>query len=140
METTRYFRAGDQAQADDGANKVIDVSPFIGIWVNTKKDTTGFVKLVISESDGRLALRAFGSSSPELSDWGEVMADVFAENISAHEAMSFSAVYDFGFMETYLQSNLKQGTLVIATCNKFKDDNGRSNYYTREFFYQIDDE
>jgi hypothetical protein len=50
--------------------------------------------------------------------------------------MSFQAVYDFGFLESYLQANVKHGTLVIATCNRFRDGSGRSNYYTREFFYQ----
>ncbi len=54
--------------------------------------------------------------------------------------MSFTTTFDFGFMETQLQTNLKRGTMVIATTNKFSDLSGRSDYYTREFFYQVDDD
>jgi hypothetical protein len=136
METTRYFRTGDQAQADDGANKVIDVSPFIGTWVNTKKDTTGFVKLVISGSDGKLLLRAFGSASPELSDWGEVEAFAFSDSVKAHNGRAFSAVYDTGAMEVALQGNLNLGLMVLVSFNRFIDGSNRTNYINREFFHR----
>ena len=135
METTRYFRAGDQAQADDGANKVIDVSLFIGTWVNTKKDTTGFVKLIISESDGKLVLRAFGSAPPELSDWGEVEAFAFSDGVEAHNGRAFSAVYNTDTMEVALQGNLNLGLLVLVSFNRFIDGSSRTNYINREFFH-----
>ena len=136
IETMRYFRAGDQAQADDGANKVIDVSPFIGTWVNTKKDTTGFVKLAISEGDGRLLLRAFGSALHELSDWGEVEAFAFSDGVEAHNGRAFSAVYNTGAMEVALQGNLNLGLLVLVSFNRFIDGSSRTNYINREFFHR----
>ena len=142
MSVPQYSSAADRL--DDEQLKgpsMVDPTPFVGTWINTNDSARHKIaRVVISIKDGSLVVHAYGDCSPDLCDWGEVMADVFAESIRSHEAMSFSAVYDFGFMESYLQSNLKHGTLVIATCNKFKDDNGRSNYYTREFFYQTADE
>ncbi|PYS25175.1 MAG: hypothetical protein DMF72_02535 [Acidobacteria bacterium] len=142
MSVPQYSSAADRL--DDEQLKgpsMVDPTPFVGTWINTNDSARHKIaRVVISIKDGSLVVHAFGDCSPDLCDWGEVVADVFAESIGSHEAMSFSAVYDFGFMESYLQSNVKHGTLVIATCNKFKDDNGRSNYYTREFFYQTADE
>jgi hypothetical protein len=139
MSSPKYSSAADHWNAQPGQGpSTVDPAPFVGTWINTNDSARHKIaRVVISIRDGDLIVHAYGDCSPELCDWGEVSADVFAESISAHVAMSFSAVYDFGFMESYLQSNVKHGTLVIATCNKFKDDSGRSNYYTREFFYQI---
>jgi hypothetical protein len=136
METARYFRTGDQAQADHGVNKSIDLSPFIGTWVNTKKNTTGFVKLVISESDGKLVLRAFGSASPELSDWGEVEAFAFSDGVEANNGRAFSTLYNTGAMEVALQGNLNLGLLVLVSFNRFIDGSSRTNYINREFFHR----
>jgi hypothetical protein len=120
---------------------LVDPEPFVGTWTNTNDSARHKIaRVVLTIRDGVLIVHAYGDCTPELCDWGEVEASVFADSIDSLTAMSFSAIYDFGFMETYLQSNIKHGTLVIASCNRFKDDSGRSNYYTREFFYRIDDD
>src|SRR2546427_8604172 len=116
MDSMKYFRAGDQpATAKDGAQKTIDLSTFVGTWVNTKKDTTGFVKLIISENNRKLVLRAFGVSSPELSDWGQVEAFAFSDSVDAHNGRAFSASYDTGSIEVAMQGNLNLGLLVLVT-------------------------
>src|SRR5436305_13652837 len=112
MREMKYFRAGDQlniAHAEEGGS--VDLSPFIGTWVNTRKDTDGFVKLDISNRDGRLVLRAFGASSPELSDWGETEAHAYSDSIDKHNGRAFSAFYDTDFAEVALQGNLNLGLL-----------------------------
>lgn len=135
----RYTSATDlpeKAGAEEGPSRV-DASPFVGAWINTnegQRKRIGAVTMTLR--DGALVVHARGGCEPEVCDWGEVVAEVFASDVGAHTAMSFQAVYDFGFLESYLQANVKHGTLVIATCNRFKDGSGRSNYYTREFFYQ----
>ena len=136
METKKYLRTGDEAPADSGSNQLIDLSPFVGTWINTKKDTTGFVKLVVSETDGRLVLRAFGSSSPELSDWGEVEAFAFSDGVETHNGRAFSAVYTTGSIEVALQGNLNLGLLVLVSFNRFIDGSRRANYINREFFHR----
>src|SRR5919109_2714089 len=132
-----YFRAGDQpVKAEAGAKKASDLSPFLGTWVNTKKDTTGFVKLIISKRDRKLVLRAFGCSSPELSDWGEVEAFAFSDSVDSHNGRAFSASYDTGSVDVAMQGNLNLGLLVLVTFNRFKDSSSRANYINREFFHR----
>lgn len=112
-------------------------SPFLGVWVNTNEEGLARVtKLEILERNGTAAIRVFGSREGEPCDWGEVTLDMFADSVNSDAAMSFSGIYDFDFVNIYLQANLKYGTLVLATCNKFRDGSPRSDYYTREFFYR----
>ena len=135
----RYTSATDLPEkdvAEEGPSRV-DASPFLGTWINTNEGQRKRIAAVtMTLRDGALVVNAKGGCEPELCEWGEVVAEVFASGVGSHTAMSFQAVYDFGFLESYLQANVKHGTLVIATCNRFRDGSGRSNYYTREFFYQ----
>ena len=127
-------------EANSGPSRV-DPSPFAGTWVNTNDSAPHRIaKLVMTVRDGILIVHAWGYCTPDPCDWGEVPAEVYADSINSQTAMSFTAAFDFGFMETRLQTNLKRGTMVIATANKFSDLSGRSDYYTREFFYQVDDD
>jgi hypothetical protein len=110
--------------------------PLLGTWVNTNATTRGITKAVLTPSGDDVALRIFGASDDGVPrDWGEVGARPFAENIGSTAATAFSAFYDFGFMETALQAHIRQGLLIIAKFERFKDDSDRSNYFTKEFFY-----
>jgi hypothetical protein len=134
----RYTSATDLPEAagvEEGPSRV-DASPFVGTWVNTNEGQRQRIATITMRlRDDVLVVNAVGGCDDESCDWGETVADVFASGVGSHTAMSFQAIYDFGFLESYLQANVKHGTLVIATCNRFKDESGRSNYYTREFFY-----
>jgi hypothetical protein len=138
----RYTSATDlpgAAGAGEGPGRV-DASPFVGTWVNTNEGQRQRIATITMRlRDGALVVHAMGGCEPEPCDWGETVADIFASGVGSHTAMSFQAFYDFGFLESYLQANVKHGTLVIATCNRFKDGSGRSNYYSREFFYQSEE-
>lgn len=83
-------------------------------------------------------MRIIAAGSPEPDDWGETAASLFAAETSSAEAMAFSAFYDFGFMETQLQAHVRQGVLIIAKFDRFKDNSGRSNYFSKEFFYRVE--
>ncbi len=137
MESRKYFRAGDGADlANDGVDRTIDVAPFVGTWINTMRETKGFVKLIVSHRDGKLFVQAFGASAPELCDWGEVEAYVFADRVDSRKGAAFSANYDSGSIEVALQANMNLGLLVLLTFNRFKDGSGRSSYICREFFHR----
>lgn len=136
MESGKYFRAGDRVElANDGVDRTIDLAPFAGTWINTMRDTQSFVKLIVSNREGKLFVRAFGAAAPELSDWGEVEAQVFADRADSSKAAGFSAQYDTGSIEVAFQANLNIGLLVLLTFNRFKDGSGRANYICREFFH-----
>jgi hypothetical protein len=130
-----FTRAEDHLGSEEVGGAPVDPAPLAGTWFNTDKKTHGIAKLVLTQSAGALRARAFGACDPELCDWGEVPALTFSSGVSSPEGMAFTALFDFGFMETLLAVYLKGGILVLDSFNTFKDDSGRSNYFSREFFH-----
>lgn len=110
----------------------------LGTWINTNRTARGIVKVILAVDEGKLIVNAFGACDPSPCNWGKTTATVFDKEISFPESMALSAFYDFGFMETYLLAHVKLGVLVIAKFDHFKDGSGRSNYFSRDFFYRID--
>lgn len=110
--------------------------PLLGTWLNTNSATHGITRAVLANKDGRVVLQILADGDRDRPDWGEAIASIFAADSSSTEAMAFSAFYDFGFMETLLQGHMRQGVLIIAKFDRFKDVDGRSNYFSKEFFYR----
>jgi hypothetical protein len=116
----------------------IHPEPLLGTWRNTNTATRGIASAMLSYKDKQIVVRIIAPGDPEPSDWGEAMASLFATDASSPEAMAFSAFYDFDFMETQLQAHVRQGVLIIAKFDRFKDNSGRSNYFSKEFFYRAE--
>jgi len=139
MQSVKYVRDDDRpGKTAAGSARRIDASPFVGNWVTTNRATRGIVRIEVRESGAGLVVQAFGACSPGPCDWGQADASVFADGVDSTTGLSFSATYDFGFMESDLQAKIKKGVLVVAGFNRFKDGSGRSNYFSREFFYRED--
>jgi len=139
MESVKYMRVQDCPETEAGrrAEGEVDLSAFAGAWLNTNHATRGIVKIVLSIRGRDLMVQVFGACDPAPCSWGEVRAEAaYANSISAREGAGFTALYDFGFMETQLQANLNQGLLVVGSFNRFKDESGRSDYFSREFFHR----
>src|SRR5437764_10690708 len=134
MKTPKYRRS------DERQEFAAPISPdaLLGTWTNTNEATRGIAKAMLARKGGQIALRIVATGSPGQNDWGETPASVFAADTSSSEAMAFSAFYDFGFMETRLQGHIRQGVLIIAKFDRFKDNSGRSNYFSKEFFYRTE--
>jgi hypothetical protein len=81
-------------------------------------------------------LTAYGAGA--LRDWGTVAAVPHAAGVDGREPAGFLAVYEFGFMQVVLAANLNKGLMIVASYNAFRDGSGRSNYFSREFFYRAD--
>jgi len=133
MNTLQYMRADEKMVA--GA----DITPehLVGTWLNTNSATQGITRAILAVKGQKMTLRIFGAGDPVF-EWGETDASVFATDTSSTEAMAFSAFYDFGFMETQLQAHVRQGVLIIAKFDRFKDNSNRSNYFSKEFFYRAE--
>jgi hypothetical protein len=110
------------------------IAQFIGDWTTTNPNSRGIAKVVITSHEQGLLVHAFGAGRPELHDWGTVQAKVLADSPASSRIRAFHAVYDFGFLESYLQAKTEKGVLVVAAFNRFKDHSGRSSYFSREFF------
>jgi hypothetical protein len=114
-----------------------DISPLIGTWVNTNPATRYITKLLVGERDGALTTRIYGAGSPEPVDWGEVEANPYVSGGST-DAVGFHTSYDFGAVETSLAANYKLGILVIQSYTRYKDQSGRLDHFSREFFHRED--
>jgi hypothetical protein len=105
-----------------------EVTPLLGTWVNAKRDTDHIVKVTVSEQDGKLRARLYGSS-----DWGETEATPYAFT-GTTEVAGFHARYNFDKIQVEIAANVKLGILVIQTYTTFEDD--RVSQFSREFFYR----
>jgi hypothetical protein len=117
-------------------DRALDPTPILGNWFATDKEATGITELTLAIHDDRFVVRAVGADSPLPQDWGEVEATRYGANVDATEAMAFSAVYDFGSPTVTLAAYAKQGILVLDTFTAFHEADGRSDYFTREFFHR----
>jgi hypothetical protein len=116
----------------------IDPSALAGRWVTTNRQTTGIVEMIVEVRGGNLIVRTLGAGAPQPCDWGERVARVFSDGPASSTALAFSAEYDLGFIESHLQAKIKKGVLVVAGFNRVRDGSGRSNYFSREFFYRVE--
>lgn len=135
----QHLRAQDRFESM-GADARLSLSPleFYGTWVNTNIDAPGITNVTCTVEGNILQIRLQGNGSSEPSDWGNATAQLLCSaNIHGGPAMSFIAEFDLGFKKIQVGGNLNQGLLVIAFYHSFQNQGGgRSNYYSREFFYR----
>ena len=137
MNLTNYAKLQDRLRAGitSGRNEPADLTPLLGTWINTNVATAGITKAVVTSDQSELSLRVFGAGEPEPWDAVKVKA-VFADSIGSENVISFTAEYDFDFLETEIQANLAKGLLIITSLNTFKDGSSRSDYFSREYFFR----
>jgi hypothetical protein len=138
MAVMKCMRAEEYLDTEEmgDAGGRLDPAPLLGTWLNTNSASRGLVTIILTSHASALTVHAFGADDPSPRDWGEVPGAIYAKSVDSPEGMAFSALYDFGFMATHLQANVKQGVLVIASFTYFKDGSGRAPYFSREFYYQ----
>src|SRR5437016_11435100 len=101
MATMKFTRAEDKLKAESGhvGGGRVDPLPLTGTWLNTDKRTGGITKLVLTQNEGDLMVRAFGACDPAPCDWGEVRGEAFSSGIGSPEGMAFTVFSEFGCME-----------------------------------------
>lgn len=135
MESARFMKAEDRIKTGNAVSGLesLDISPLLGIWMNTNKDSRGITKVVLASNSGALMVRVFADTK----DWGEVEAEtVYAASINSKEAAAFTASYDLDSIESHLEANVSMGLLIIASLNRPKDRAGQSKYFAREFYHR----
>ncbi len=139
MDDILVDSAGTQAvrRADlVSARRPVDLSlsSFLGDWINSDARTSGLAQISCSVDASRLVVRAVGAGADGPRDWGEALdVVVFASGVGSDEGSGLSGRYDFPFMVTRVQANLKGGVMVAVTYNTFIDGSGRRPYFMREF-------
>ena len=130
----RFAQISDRVEVDGSTAGAVGLRAFPGTWVNSNPDTKSIARIVMSESDGNLALQVSAIGPEGLIDWGKVSAEVFTATPSLRVGAGFTCLYDFGFAETRLQGMLMKGLLVLSQFHSFKDDSKRADYFLREYF------
>jgi hypothetical protein len=111
-----------------------DLSTLAGVWINSNPETTGVARMVITQSGSQLSLRVYAIGPEGLIDWGSTDINVFTATQSSHVIAGFTCLYDFGFVETRLQTMILKGLIVLAQIHRFKDGGDRVDYFVREYF------
>jgi len=124
------------APSQGAGSRQLDASSLLGLWRNTNHASLGIAAIEISDRGEHLGVRAYGVGESGTVDWGEVLGPVYAKDCSSADAMAFSATFSSQGIRCHLQANVKQGVLVIAYFTEFQDGSGRSNYFSREFYYK----
>ncbi|HEX7155107.1 MAG TPA: hypothetical protein VF618_26790 [Thermoanaerobaculia bacterium] len=113
---------------------MIDLSPFAGSWRKTNEAPQWIDHLDARVEGDALHVHIFGSDP---SDWGERRAEaVYATPADPAKGTAFLARYDLTDANVEVEANVNLGLMVVATWVRWKHDNGRSNAFTREFFYR----
>jgi hypothetical protein len=114
----------------------LDVSAFVGVWENTNRASAGIVRVQLASDGNGLTLRLFGAGASEPHDWKPTGAIPFADSPDLREATTFQASYRLGFMDVDVHAWIKLGVLVLVKFDRFVDESGRANRFSREFFYK----
>jgi len=134
MEQLRITCARDRLIGAPPA-AAVDPSTLVGTWLNYEPSSRGIYRVLITGSRGALAVRILGAGSPEPVDWGEAPAEAFAGDVASEEAVGWKAVYELEGRRTMILSYLNKRLLVVDAYTIFRDESGRSSYFSRDHFY-----
>lgn len=142
MTSTLEFKQSSHLNPElsDPASRQLSGEKLIGRWMNTNHETKGIAECVLARDGDYYSVSIFGVGKDGLIEWPTTRATTWAnlEEEAGQRTVALAADFDFGFMHAETQFRVNRGVLVILLFNTFKDDSGRSNYVTREFFYRHD--
>ena len=138
MSKTQAIKRDDQiadrkpeiANEDAG----VDLSHFLGTWINTFRDTRSITRFVLAQASAGYTINAYVSGGA--GDLGPAAVVPFAPNVDSRQADGFTARYDFEFLEMSLAAYYTKGLIVVSQYTRFKDESGRPDYFNREFFFK----
>lgn len=132
----RDDRVADRRPEMANPDATVDLSAFLGTWINTFRDTCSITRFVLAQAIEGYTITAYVSGGVE--DLGAAAVVPFAPNVNSRQADGFTACYDFGFLEMSLAAYYTKGLIVVSQYTRFKDQSGRPDYFNREFFFKAD--
>jgi hypothetical protein len=130
----QFVQIRDRVTTEAEAVEPGKLAALVGTWVNSNPDSTGVVRMVVTQSGGQLSLRVYAIGPDGLIDWGLADLNLFTAGPSSQVVAGFTCLYDFGFVETQLQAMILKGLIVLAQIHRFKDGSNRADYFVREYF------
>jgi hypothetical protein len=132
----RDDQMADRRPAIANEDARVDLSHFLGTWINTFRDTRSITRFVLAQASAGYTITAYVSDG--VGDLGASEVVPFAPNVDSRQADGFTARYDFGFLEMSLAAYYTKGLIVVSQYTRFKDGSGRPDYFNREFFFKTD--
>jgi hypothetical protein len=136
MQIVKHDDQKSDASALANPDTKVDLSRFLGTWVNTFKNTRSITRFVLSQTSMGYTITT--TVSDGVGDLGAVEVVPFAPTVDSTQADGFLARYEFGFLEMLLTSYYTKGLIVVSQYTRFKDGSGRPDYFNREFFFKTD--
>ena len=115
-----------------------NIEKLFGRWLNTNRETRGIAECMVAQGGDQIKVSIVGVGDDGPIAWPTVTAHSLAnlEEEAGQRTGALMATIDFGFMRAETHMRINKGVFVIVLFATFLDGSGRSNYLTREFFYQ----
>jgi hypothetical protein len=114
------------------------VSNYLGKWVNTYDKARIISEFTFFENNGELLMTITGSKTGNYpGNWKTVPVKFHAYTPDTNDVVAFQAHLDYDELEIFLAINENKGLLVMAGYFTFKKNDGRSDFFVREFFHKI---
>jgi len=132
----RDDRVADRSPEMVKGSASVDLSHFLGTWINTFRDTRSITRFVLAQTAEGYLITTYVSGG--VGDLGVAEVVAFAPNVDSKKADGFMARYYFEFLEMSLAAYSTKGLIVVSQYTRFKDQSGRPDYFNREFFFKTD--
>ncbi|MGH3387573.1 MAG: hypothetical protein ACRDOO_01695 [Actinomadura sp.] len=116
-----------------------DASALLDTWLPVDPPAKGIARLVITQSDDSVTVRAQGvgaadAGGPATVDWGEAIAHVYSDVTNPEGPPAILTTFDHGDRLVHLEIRQYLGTLIVGEYVEFTDGAGRSDYFIREVY------
>lgn len=134
MTIVSHAREADRVAEETLTREPFNLAYLEGDWISATGLDGGIARIGLHGRDGKLVVSATGRGEPRPGDWGEVVADsVYSNAIGSRERHAFIATFDDGGVRTEFQTYQALGILTMHAFHHFHGDQGRRDYFTREF-------
>ncbi len=107
-----------------------------GTWANQNSNTSGITRFVLVPNGAhKFNVHVFGKCHPTDCDWGTTDMITYPRQDGYY--FYGTANYAQDFKNSSLIFTLAEGPVILESFNRFLDNSGRRNYYTREQFTHI---
>jgi hypothetical protein len=114
-----------------------DLSYYLGTWHNSYEKARLIKEFTFFEKEGQLRISIKNSeASFYKNDWEEGLVKHHAYAPDMNDVVAFQTRIDMKDMEAFLAINENKGLLIIAGYFTFKNNDEKSDFFVREFFYK----
>lgn len=117
------------------AGSVISIRADIeGEWVNVDPNTRGITRLMITRSNSRWSIAAWGKCHPRDCVWGSTILEPLGGTVEDFSFEQGFAMWNAGFATKYITVSIDSSRLMAQTVTIFRDRSRRANVRSIDVF------